>query len=73
MVSQLASKVQTVTVVKDDSNPKSRYQVLDYSSGETSPQLVHSCQTQGGVTAWLVCHGYNWVKDSIPQKWTKVL
>ncbi len=71
MVSQLPSKVQTVTVVKDDSNLESRYQVVDYGSGDTSPLLVYSCRTQGQVTSWLVCNGYKWVKDSIPQQWIK--
>ena len=71
MVMQLASEVQTVTVVQDDSNPESRYQVVDYRAGESSPQIVYHCRTQGQLTSWLVCNGYQWIKDSNPQQWRK--
>jgi len=69
---QTLPKTQTVTILKQDDAPASRFQVVIYGSGETPPHPLFTCATQGEVTCWLICNGYKWIQDTqTPQRWTR--
>jgi hypothetical protein len=72
MVSQLAPAEQTVTLVKNDDTPDSRFQIIACGSTDTAPRLVKAFAIQGDAVSWLLCNGYKWVPDcNSPQQWVK--
>lgn len=61
-----------VTVQFNPDRPAERFQAIAGST-EGGGQVVHRCANQGDMTAWLACHGYQWLKDTgYPQQWVKV-
>ncbi len=71
LATQPSLSATSVVVIKRDDIPAQRFQILPYGTDEAVPSPVRTFATQGEATSWLLCNGYQWIKDSSPHRWVK--